>query len=53
MEAIGTLLMIGLFLYPIYWIWDTMGGGVSSLVMAIVIGGGALIIFATMISLSA
>jgi hypothetical protein len=53
METIGTVLLIGIFLDPIYWIWDNSGGGVLSLVMAILIGGGALIIFVSMIAFSA
>ena len=53
MELIGTLLMIGLFLYPIYWIWDNSGGGFLGAILALVIGGGGLIIFISMISLSA
>lgn len=56
METIGTVLMIGVFLYPVYWLYDTATSGgtsdgkVFSLIMAIAIGGGGLLFFLAFIA---
>ena len=52
MGTIFTIILLGMFLYPIYWIYDNTVTGeedkgykVLALIMAVIIGGGAIILY--------